>query len=79
MELEKRWNSSSFANGKGYNTMEIHATQPKKYDGKLAEMSAKYFSRDLLQITGLAIEIVSIGRFQIQVVVSGPLASVLEK
>ncbi|GGX41185.1 hypothetical protein GCM10010297_69120 [Streptomyces malachitofuscus] len=41
--------------------MEIHAAQPKKDDGELAEMGTKYFARDLLQITGMAIEIVSIG------------------
>ena len=40
--------------------MKIHATQPKKDDGELAEMSTKYFSRNLLQIAGMAIEIVSI-------------------
>uniref|UniRef100_F6HXM6 Uncharacterized protein n=1 Tax=Vitis vinifera TaxID=29760 RepID=F6HXM6_VITVI len=41
-------------------TVEIHATQPKKDDGELPEMGTKYFSRDLLQIIGMAIEIVSI-------------------
>ena len=29
-------------------TMEIHATQPKKDNGELAEMSTKYFSGNLL-------------------------------
>nr|GEU86977.1 zinc finger HIT domain-containing protein 2 isoform X2 [Tanacetum cinerariifolium] len=33
---------------------------PKEDDGELTEMRTKYFSRDLLQITGMAIEIVSI-------------------
>ncbi|KAI3663614.1 hypothetical protein L6452_45626 [Arctium lappa] len=37
-----------------------YATQPKEDDGELTEMRTKYFSRDLLQITGMAIEIVSI-------------------
>ena len=40
--------------------MEIHATQPKKDDGELAEMGTKYFSGNLLQITSMAIEIMSI-------------------
>ena len=40
--------------------MEIHTTKPKKDDGELPEMGTKDFSRDLLQITGMAIEIVSI-------------------
>jgi hypothetical protein len=41
-------------------TVEIHATQPKKDDGELAEMSTKDFSGDLFQITGMVIEIMSI-------------------
>ncbi|CAI0550945.1 unnamed protein product [Linum tenue] len=37
-----------------------HYSYRKKYDGELAEMSTKYFSSNLLQFTGMAIEIVSI-------------------
>jgi hypothetical protein len=31
--------------------MKVHATQPKKDNGELPEMSTKDFLRDLLQIT----------------------------
>ena len=41
-------------------TMEVHATQPKKDNGELAEMSTKDFLGYLLEITGMTIEIVSI-------------------
>ena len=50
----------SFVVGKA-RAMEIHAAEPDEHNGQVAEVSTKDFTRYIFEVTGMTIEVVSVG------------------